>query len=143
MNAVSTISSGAVQDTSEKKKKEKVWMIAFAAGLLAMIAVMITTSAYANDLPGKIVKAVNGVYENIRTIATPIAGLSFVIALLISFLSHNQRAVDASRQTAKGILITWIVIMIAGAIFSYANTVINGMSTEKLPTISTTTNQGT
>lgn len=130
-------------ETKEKcGKKEKIWSAVFAAGFLAMLAVMLTVSAHA-DLISDITSAAANIYKDVKTIATPIAGLSFVIALLISFLSHNQRAVDASRQTAKGILITWVVIMIAGAIFTYADGKLGSSKNDDLPSISTTTTTDT
>lgn len=121
---VSVLSNGK----STCDKKERLWKVMFAVGLLLMVACMSIITAHASTLPDDIAGSAKSVYADIRTIATPIAAVSFVIALVISFLSHNQRAVDASRQTAKGILITWLIIMIAGAIFAYGNDIVKNFS---------------
>ena len=129
LRAVTAVSASgeAVEESPEKQaKREKVWMGVYAVGMLLMTAVLIFQNTYAaSDLPKQIVTAVSTIYKDVKTIVTPIAALSFVIALLISFLSHNQKAVDAARQTAKGIIVTWVVIMAVGAIFSYADSIVS------------------
>ena len=129
-----------VSKDEKKQKKERVWTVLFGIGLLLMIACLTVIRTHASTLPGDISKAAGSIYKDIKLIATPIAAVSFVLALLISFLSHNQKAVDASRQTAKGILITWLVIMIGGAIFTYGKDIVNDISgAGDIPTFESTT----
>lgn len=92
------------------------------AGMMTCLTVltMSTITAKAADLPSDVVTVANDLYADVLKIATPIAVVSFVVALLVTFFSHNQRAVDTSRGIAKGVLVTWLIIMIAGAIFTYA-----------------------
>lgn len=138
LRAVTAVSASgeAVEESPEKQaKREKVWMGVYAVGMLLMAAVLILQNAYAaSNLPTQIVTAISTIYKDIVTIATPLAALSFVIALLISFLSHNQKAVDTARQTAKGIIVTWVVIMVVGGVFNYAKTILDkGLDKTKIP----------
>ncbi|MGN0414430.1 MAG: hypothetical protein ACI4FX_02935 [Agathobacter sp.] len=133
-----TMNPSVLSEDKREEKRNRVWMVVFAIGLLLMIATMLVVNAHAG-LPDNIKTAVEKIYGDVKTIVTPIAALSFVVALLISFLSHNQRAVDTARQTAKGILVTWVVIMLVGAIFTYADDLLKGFSDNTLPSVSNTT----
>lgn len=120
---------------SKSVTRSKAMCALVGAASAVMVLSMSTVTAKASTLPQDVVTVANDLYGDVLTIATPIAVVSFVVALLISFFSHNQRAVDTSRGVAKGIVITWVVIMIAGAIFSYAAKQINSVSNaEDIPT---------
>lgn len=138
------VASENMQKPDQGEERPKVMY--FLVGAVSVITVlsMSTVTAKASTLPQEVVNIADGLYNDILTIATPVAVASFVIALLISFFSHNQRAVDTSRGVAKGIVITWIVIMMAGAIFNYAAKQINSVSNpNEIPTFNsgTGTNQ--
>lgn len=59
------------------------------------------------------------IYSDVLKIATPIAIAAFVFSLLISMFSRDQKKIDTSRGIAKGVVITWVVILAAGGIMTY------------------------
>lgn len=127
---------------SLKKSKRQTRMLHGLTGAMTCLTVLVmsTITAKAATLPSDIVTVAGDLYADVLKIATPIAIVSFVVALLVSLFSHNQRAVDTSRGIAKGVLATWLVIMIAGAIFNYAAGQADKVTdSTTIPTIDSTT----
>lgn len=58
-------------------------------------------------------------YSEILMIAGPIAIVSVAIALIVSMTSHNQKAVDASKQVIKWVIVAFIAIFILGGAFTW------------------------
>lgn len=86
---------------SKSVTRSKAMCALVGAASAVMVLSMSTVTAKASTLPQDVVTVANDLYGDVLTIATPIAVVSFVVALLISFFSHNQRAVDTSRGVAK------------------------------------------
>lgn len=79
----------------------------------------ILLAATSNDFFGKIGDMAKTVYDKILTIAGPIAILSIAVALIVSMTSHNQKAVDASKQVIKWILVAFIGLFLLSPIFAW------------------------
>lgn len=58
-------------------------------------------------------------YDKILTIAGPIAILSVAVALIVSMTSHNQKAVDASKQVIKWVIVAFIALFILSSVFAW------------------------
>jgi len=61
----------------------------------------------------------DSLYSAILTIGGPVAIASIAVALVVSMTSHNQKAVDASKQVIKWIIIAFIVLFLLGSIFNW------------------------
>lgn len=125
---------------SEKEKvniQAVMWTVAFALLMAAAVISAVSVTAYADSqLVTDTSNAAETIFKDIRKVATPIAAVSVAGALLVSFFSHNQRAVDMSRQIAKGAFITWIVLMILGSIFTYGKDIMDNFTGgDELPSI--------
>lgn len=55
----------------------------------------------AEGIFGQLETVANNIYQAILTIGGPVAIASIAVALVISMTSHNQKAVDASKQIIK------------------------------------------
>lgn len=108
----------------QKKDLTKLWYLAFAAIMLLALVVLCVTTSHA-DLVDDVKTAAVDVYTDVTKVATPVAAASIAIALLFTNFSHNTKVVDGSRLIAKGIAITWIVIMLLGAFFTYGKGIVD------------------
>lgn len=61
----------------------------------------------------------DNIYSAILTIGGPVAIASIAVALVISMTSHNQKAVDASKQIIKWVIIAFAVLFVLGSIFNW------------------------
>ena len=123
----------------EKKGKDrsKVWNIAFLVFFLAAVVVMCIVTSRA-DITDDAVTIATDIYHAVVKISTPIAVASVSIALLVSYFSHNPKTVEVSRAAAKTVVISWIVIMCLGALFTYGYSLVSKVTGgTTLPTIST------
>lgn len=128
-----------VANTSVAKTEErgltKLWCFTFAAIMFLGVIIMCTVVAHA-DLADDVNTAASSVYSDVVKVSTPLAVVSIAVALLFTYFSHNPKVVDASRTTAKGIAITWVVIMILGALFTYGKGIVSKISGgTSIPTI--------
>ena len=104
-------------------KTQKITNLLYIIGVstIVMLIIMnIAEYAFAGTFFDTIKDAAKALYTDVKGIATIIAIASIAVALVVSFLSHNQRAVDASRTIIKGIIASWIFLMLLGPIFDYA-----------------------
>lgn len=129
-----------VANTQMKKRgkdRSKVWNIAFVVFFLVAVAVMCIVTAHA-DIISDVNKIATDIYQDVVKISTPIAVASVSIALLTSYFSHNPKTVEVTRGAAKGVVITWVVILILGALFTYGYKLVSKVSGgTTLPTVTT------
>lgn len=123
----------------EKKGKDrsKAWNIAFLVFFLAAVVIMCIVTSRA-DITDDAVTIATDIYHAVVKISTPIAVASVSIALLVSYFSHNPKTVEVSRTAAKTVVISWIVIMCLGALFTYGYSLVSKVTGgTTLPTITT------
>ena len=83
---------------------------------------VVANAADGNELQTAIIKGAKAIFDLARAIATPIAIAAIAVALIMSWLSHDEKKIGMSRSIAKGVAATWVVLMILGYIFSFAST---------------------
>lgn len=124
---------------TEKKGKDrsKAWNIAFVVFFLAAVVVMCIATSRA-DIVSDVTTIATDIYHDVVKISTPIAVASVAIALLTSYFSHNPKTVEVTRGAAKGVAITWVVILILGALFTYGYSLVQKVTGgTTLPTVTT------
>lgn len=86
---------------------------------------LLLSATASNGLFGTLKGGAETLYRDVLGIATPIAIASVAIALLVSMLSHNQKAVDASKQVIKWVVIAFIALFLLTTIFSWVSSAFN------------------
>ena len=79
----------------------------------------ILLAATSNDIFGTIGNMAKTLYGKILTIAGPVAILSVAVALIVSMTVHNQKAVDASKQVIKWVVVAFIALFLLTSIFAW------------------------
>lgn len=84
----------------------------------AMVVASQVLPAFAKDIFDVGEQMGSAVYEKIRTISTPICAALIVISLLVSHFG-GEKATDAGRKAAFGVIITWCIINGLGYIMTF------------------------
>lgn len=130
MNNTLSISSNQrmlnAEQQSKMKKIAKVFYTISIIALFILIAMNLAEFAFAEtkDVFTTLGDAAKTFYNSVKGIATIVAIASIAVAIVVSFTSHNQKAVDTSRTIIKGIAISWAVLMLIGPIFDYAGSLV-------------------
>lgn len=109
-------------------------------GLIAMMLMMLSATAFAADTAGTASNTatagkdlfqvaddiVRNVYNHIAGISTVLAGLMSAIAVIGAKMSNNQHKVDQSWDWLKRIWIAWAVINGIGAFIAYITPLFKG-----------------
>ena len=80
---------------------------------------MLLLAANGTDVFTKVSSMATDLYKSFLTIGGPIAIVSVAIALIVSMCSHNQKAVDASKQVIKWIVVAFFALFILGSVFTW------------------------
>lgn len=102
-----------------KNKKETVLKILNFAYIVAMLFIMMSSTAFAADIWDKAKEFMMDVYNKILLISTVAAVVTASIALLLMNFSKSGRTVDESRSWLKRIALTWAILNSLGFIISY------------------------
>ena len=92
-----------------------------ATGISSGSGITVVANAADDDLQGVIINGAKQIFNLARAIATPIAIAAIAVALIMSWLSHDEKKIGMSRSIAKGVAATWVVLMILGYIFNFAS----------------------
>lgn len=114
---------GLLLTTNSRKQQLLQALYMSCTALLLVVAVMaiLTSAAYADDLGDTINTMANNIYALVRKIGTPVAGASIAVALLMTMFSHEQKHIDVTRAIAKGIVITYVILMLLGNIMNWVS----------------------
>ena len=82
---------------------------------------VVANAADGDELQTTIIDGARAIFDLARAIATPIAIAAIAVALIMSWLSHDEKKIGMSRSIAKGVAATWVVLMILGYIFNFAS----------------------
>ena len=116
-----------------KNLKEKVKAQALTVSTVAVGFAVNVLPAFAadGDIFSKGEQMASALRLSILGISTTVAVCSIAFALMMSFFSHNQKSIDASRSVAKGIAATWLVLNLLSSIATYASSWVGSSSTLK------------
>ena len=92
-----------------------------ATGISSGSGITVVANAADDDLQGVVIKGARQIFNLARAIATPIAIAAIAVALILSWLSHDEKKIGMSRSIAKGVAATWVVLMILGYVFQFAS----------------------
>ena len=90
-------------------------------GISSGSGITVVANAADDDLQGVVIKGARQIFNLARAIATPIAIAAIAVALILSWLSHDEKKIGMSRSIAKGVAATWVVLMILGYVFQFAS----------------------
>lgn len=91
---------------------------------------LLLLAANGSDVFSKVGTMATSLYKSFLTIGGPIAIVSVAIALIVSMCAHNQKAVDASKQVIKWIVVAFFALFILGSVFTWIATNVGTDGTE-------------
>lgn len=98
--------------------KNRITSVYWATLSFIILSIVSLNVVYA-DLFDQAKKFISDIYADVFLLASSIAGLTILIALIIRMVSRSDRAVELATAWAKRILITYAIIMCLGALFKY------------------------
>ena len=87
--------------------------------IVGMLALMMSSTVFAEDIWSKAKEIMMDVYNQVLLISTVAAVVTAAIALLLMNFSKSGKTVDESRAWLKRIAITWAILNSLGFIMSY------------------------
>lgn len=120
-----TLKLNTMQKINWKTIGKKALDAAFMVALVVAFANLTQTNYMCNDIWSTGKNTAKDIYDNVKSLATYVAGTLFIIALGISFFSKDQRKVDSAIEWAKRIFITYMVLLGAGYIFQYGRELVS------------------
>ncbi len=120
-----TLKLNIMKEINWKSIGKKVLNATLMVALIVAFASLAQTNYMCDDIWSTGKSTAQDIYNNVKELATYIAGTLFIIALGISFFSKDQRKVDSAIEWAKRIFITYIVLLGAGYIFQYGRELVS------------------
>lgn len=102
--------------------KLKMGTIAIGGTMLLAQAQAAFATTTSSNIFDKGVSMMQDIYDNLIKITTPIAVVAVVVALVGTMFSHDDRKISKGRDVAKGVAVTWALILLLGYIVAYAKT---------------------
>ena len=108
---------------------EKVFTVLMAITIVGMLFVACTGFAFASnsvdgDLFTTVENASDTIYNQIRSVGTPIAIAAEAVCLVMAMIFNKQKSVEIWRGAAIGVAGTWVVLMLLPQIMAWIGTLI-------------------